>query len=103
MTRVRYDPAGLRLTIAGHAGAGEYGHDLVCAGASILMLTLTEQLRQMEGESRLSIVKKPGLADISCCPDRERTVRCRDLFETMFLGYQLMETMYPEYIRCESV
>ena len=26
-----------RISMTGHAGAGEYGHDLVCAGASSIM------------------------------------------------------------------
>lgn len=28
MTRVRYDRAGLRMQMEGHAGAGEYGRDM---------------------------------------------------------------------------
>lgn len=101
MIRIFYDRAGLRIRIEGHAGAGEYGRDLVCAAGSILMLTLEKQLLEMEGENRLSILKKPGLADISCCPDRGRTLRCRDVFETVFLGYQILENLYPEFVTAE--
>lgn len=103
MTRASYDRAGLRLRVQGHAGAGEYGKDIVCAGASILMLTLEAQLRELKGENRVSIMKKPGMADISCCPAREQVIRCRDLFETIFLGYQLLENMYPENVKCEVI
>ena len=101
MTRVSYDRVGLRMKIAGHANYGEYGRDIVCAAESILMLTLARQLEELEGLERLSIIKRQGQADISCCPRRERTLRCRDIFETIFLGYQILESMYPEYVETE--
>ena len=101
MTRVRYDRAGLRMRMEGHAGAGEYGRDIVCAAESILMLVLERQLQELEGENRVSVVKRPGAAEISCCSAGEKTLRCRDVFETVFLGYQLLENMYPAYVRTE--
>ena len=45
MTRVQYDRAGLRMQMEGHAGAGEYGRDIVCAAESILLLVLERQLQ----------------------------------------------------------
>lgn len=103
MTRVRYDRAGLRMQMEGHAGAGEYGRDIVCAAESILLLVLERQLQELEGENRVSVVKRPGAAEISCCPTREKTLRCRDVFETVFLGYQLLENMYPAHVWTELV
>ena len=103
MTRVRYDRAGLRMRMEGHAGAGEYGRDIVCAAESILLLVLERQLQELEGENRVSVVKGPGAAEISCCPAREKTLRFRDVFETVFLGYQLLENMYPAFVRTELV
>lgn len=101
MTRVSYDRVGLRMKISGHANSGEYGRDIVCAAESILMLTLERQLQELEGLERLSVLKGPGRADISCCPRREKILRCRDIFETIFLGYQILENMYPEYVETE--
>ena len=49
------------------------------------------------------MVKRLGAAEISCCPAREKTLRCRDVFETVFLGYQLLENMYPAFVRTELV
>ena len=103
MTRVRYDRAGLRMRMEGHAGAGEYGRDIVCAAESILLLVLERQLQELEGENRVSVVKRPGAAEVSCCPAREKNLRCRDLFETVFLGYQLLENMYPAHVWTELV
>ena len=103
MTRVRYDRAGLRMQMEGHAGAGEYGRDIVCAAECILLLVLERQLQELEGENRVSVVKRPGMAEVSCCPAREKTLRCRDVFETVFLGYQLLENMYPAHVWTELV
>lgn len=101
MTKVSYDRAGLRMKISGHANSGEYGRDIVCAAESILMLTLERQLEELEGLERMSVMKGPGRADISCCPRREKILRCRDVFETIFLGYQILENLYPEYVETE--
>ena len=103
MTRVQYDRVGLRMRMEGHAGAGKYGRDIVCAAESILLLVLERQLQELEGENRVSVVKRPGRAEVSCCPAREKTLRCRDVFETVFLGYQLLENMYPAFVRTELV
>ena len=62
MTRVQYDRAGLRMRMEGHAGAGKSGRDIVCAAESILLLVLERQLQELEGENRVSVVKRPGAA-----------------------------------------
>ena len=46
---MRYDRAGLRMRMEGHAGAGEYGRDSVCAAESFLLLVLERQLQELEG------------------------------------------------------
>jgi uncharacterized protein YsxB (DUF464 family) len=101
MTRICYDRVGLRMKIQGHAGAGEFGHDIVCAAESILMLVLERRLQEIDGENAVSVVKRPGAAEISCCPERGYSLRCTDVFEAVFLGYQLLESMYPEYVKTE--
>lgn len=37
------------LNISGHAGAGEYGSDIVCAGVSAIVLTALGSLQEMFG------------------------------------------------------
>ena len=101
MTRVSYDRAGLRMRIQGHANSGEYGRDIVCAAESILMLTLERQLQELDGLERLSVLKGPGRADMSCCSLREKILRRRDIIESIFLGYQILESMYPEFVETE--
>jgi uncharacterized protein YsxB (DUF464 family) len=49
--RLRRTVAGepARLTVRGHAGAGEYGRDIVCAGVSALVETLALALPKTPG------------------------------------------------------
>ena len=60
-----------RLTVTGHAGAAEPGHDLVCASASILAYTLAANVANMadNGQVREPIIKTmEGDTEISCKP-----------------------------------
>lgn len=99
MTRVTYDPAAMRMSIEGHAGAGEPGHDLVCAAASILMLTMEAALRELGWWEQVSILKKPGMAEFSCCPGKKRMEQSREIFALIFLGYQTLEGICPGYVK----
>jgi hypothetical protein len=65
------------------------------------MLVLEKRLQELEGENEVSVVKRPGAAEISCCPERGCSLRCKDVFEAVLLGYQLLESMYPEYVKTE--
>ncbi len=48
MIKVIYYREYNRLTVEGHAGSGPEGHDLVCASASALALTLAGNVAHME-------------------------------------------------------
>ena len=39
-----------------------------------------------------------GEMEIRCYPEEEQETRCRDLFETIFRGYELLAEKYPEHI-----
>ena len=98
MTRVCYDEGVGRMEISGHAGAGEYGHDLVCAAASILMLTLEEALERRRELFRPGVERRPGEAVISCMASAGNEGRCRDIMETVFTGYELLADSYPDSV-----
>ena len=51
MTEIVYEPAELRLRMEGHAGAGAYGEDPVCAA-------LPGRLKQTRGGREASRVEK---------------------------------------------
>ena len=46
MIRAEYVPREHTLLVRGHAGSGDPGRDLVCAGVSALVLALREELRR---------------------------------------------------------
>ena len=103
MTRVRYGRGNYWMEIDGHAGAGEPGQDIVCAAATMLMRTLEEAV-QRHGESmRPGIRHRAGYARIQCSPARGARTRCRTIFETVFVGYELLSERYPEHVRADIV
>ena len=93
-----------RLTVKGHANAGEPGHDLVCAACSTLAYTLAANVGNMEanGHVRNVIVKlEPGDAEI-CCDARSgsRMIVAR-IFEAICVGFEMLATDKPKYISYE--
>ncbi len=97
MIEARYDDEALTLTITGHAGSARYGSDLVCAAASILMLTLERALKE-EGLLDRESGKRSGYARIAGAAQSERARRS---FETIFAGYELLAEEWPEYVKTE--
>jgi len=96
MIKARYDEEALTLTVTGHAGSARYGRDLVCAAASILMLTLERALKD-RGALGEESGKRSGYARIT---GTERSAQ--GIFETIFAGYALLEEEWPEYVRAEK-
>ena len=98
----------IQMTLKGHAGQAEHGHDLICASASILAYTVAQVVKAMEHHGDLNgepiIDLREGNATIMC--------RCRysedfgELVHTFFVasvGYSLLAHNYPEYVSLESV
>ena len=98
----------IRMTVKGHAGQAEHGHDIVCASASILTYTVAQIVRAMDKHGDLKgkpvIDLEEGDAMISC--------RCRnpedfgELVHTFFVaevGYLLLAENYPQYVKVKSV
>lgn len=100
MTKVTYHPQDFHMRIEGHAGAAPAGGDLVCAGVTILGWTLIAGAEEApEWKMHLYLNEKDGIMDVRCYPDKEGEARCRDLFDTIARGYELMAEKYPEYIK----
>lgn len=103
MIRVSYDTDEHCMVMEGHAGAGEYGHDIVCAAASILMHTL--EAAAMDSQSTLQpvISKHRGYARIQCTPTARNKRRCEDIYRTIFRGYELLAQQYPEHVMAYTI
>lgn len=93
-----------RLTVTGHAGAAESGHDLVCASASILAYTLAANVANMadNGQVRQPIIKvSEGDTEISCNPRHNLKASVTLVFDSVCVGFQLLAHDHPEYISYE--
>lgn len=91
-----------RLTVEGHAGSGEAGHDLVCASASILVYTLAGNVMQLcEDHSRVRrprITLEEGNAFISCTPVHGMGAVTTLVFDSICSGFDILAEKYPEFI-----
>ena len=98
---IRAVAEGFALRLRGHAGSGEPGQDLICAGASALVLALREELLHLEDEGALrfrTLRLEPGDAEICCdpAPGEEETVRVA--FDTVVRGLRLLERLFGEHV-----
>ena len=98
----------LRLTIEGHAGSADKGHDLVCASASILAYTVAQLVQAMEHHGDL--VGKPcielneGDASIILrCKDDDIYAEARHTFFVAQTGYSLLAHNFPQYVELKTV
>lgn len=103
MTRVSYETGNHCMTMDGHAGAGEYGHDIVCAAASILMHTLEATVMDNQTVLQPSVSKRKGYARIQCEPTKRNKRRCEDIYRTIFRGYELLAQQYPEHVTAYTI
>ncbi len=96
MTLVLYEPEGPALEFIGHAGAGLYGQDPVCAALSMLMYTLIEALpaaRVRSGDGYCRIEAEQGLA---AAPRRTETEAA---FRVVLGGLRLLAESEPRHVR----
>lgn len=110
MVTVKFDKSEdgktLILTIKGHSGQAEIGHDLVCASVSILAYTLAEAVRNMRTDGRLrkepNIKMDSGDAVITCKPSKGYYTEALQAYKFAELGYSLLAHDYPDYVRLIS-
>ena len=104
MIQVVYHRKFHRLTVIGHAGAAEPGHDLVCASASILAYTLAANVANMAdaGQVREPIIQNnEGDTEISCNPRHNLKASVTLVFDSVCVGFELLAHDYPEYVSYE--
>ena len=93
-----------RLTVTGHAGAAELGHDLVCASASMLAYTLAANVANMadNGQVRQPVIRNnEGDTEISCNPRHNLKSTVTMVFDSVCVGFELLAHDYPEYVSYE--
>ena len=105
MTRIRYDEERLRLEMEGHAGAAPAGEDLVCAAASMLWLTLRENLSGERAVRELQpvFIEGDGRRCAECYPaDEESEGWARAIFRVIGTGLRLLAESFPQYVSFEE-
>lgn len=93
-----------RLTVTGHAGSAESGHDLVCAAASALAYALAANVANMAegGQVRTPVIRmEEGDAEIACNPRHNLKNTVALVFDSICVGFQLLERQYPQYLAYE--
>lgn len=98
---IRAEAGGRSLRLRGHAGSGEPGHDLICAGVSALVLALREELLHLEelGALRLDTLRlEPGDAEIRWDPVPGREEAVETAFDTVIRGLRLLERLFGDYV-----
>lgn len=93
-----------RLTVTGHAGSAEPGHDLVCASASILCYTLAANVANLADAGHVRqpvILENDGYMEISCNPRHNLKNTVTLVFDVVCDGFELLAHDYPEYVSYE--
>lgn len=104
MIEIRYSDRLIKMN--GHAGHGEIGKDIVCAGASALWLAVASK---MEKEQRLchvtvSFHQEKGNTAIfikTIKPGYEE--RIREVWDTFICGMQVIASNYPDCVSLKKI
>ena len=106
MIHVTYDRQHNRLIAKGHAGSGPRGKDLVCAAVSALVLTLGADVADLAADEKVRrhvLRLEPGDSFISCIPNAKMGPVVKLIFDSVCSGFELLETLYPQYIQYHVV
>ena len=88
------------MDVKGHAGFAEMGKDPVCAGASVLAMTVAQCAEDMHGYGKLQ--KKPtvlirnGRVRVVVKPEPESFHEALHLYWIAYTGMRLLAESYPQ-------
>ena len=92
----------LMLTVQGHAGQADIGHDIVCSSASILAYTAAQIVQDLDKAGKLknkpTIRLEKGDCCITCKPTKDRFDATFVAFTTIQVGYALLAHNYPDFV-----
>ena len=86
------------VTIEGHAGYSEAGHDIVCAGVSAIVQTLIQSVEDLTGDA-IEYSMQPGFVDI-----RFLTLsgESRVLLDSAMIGLEMIADAHPHHVCIEK-
>lgn len=82
------------ITVDGHAGYAEAGHDIVCAGVSALTQTLAASLEEFTND-RITHVQHDGHMRLDY---KNLSEQGQLLVDSFFMGICGIANAYPEYL-----
>lgn len=88
----------LDLCLKGHAGAGKWGQDIVCAAASILTYTAAAMAQQLYREGQLSQRPQTRLVSGDARIRFENCEPARKMLDVIATGYGLLAVRYPNHV-----
>lgn len=107
MTQIRMNWEELKLSASGHAGAGEKGSDIVCAGISALTCALLNQLKDAEARGRTRLVwgvdEKSGDINMMAIPFSGYRTEVYAYYRVIMTGLKAMAQEYPDNIKIGEV
>ena len=105
MILVRMEWGNLKMTMEGHAGTAEKGHDLVCAGASMLAQALGRslQIAQARGRLDLQILSEEGMMRIQADPELSSLNETKAYFRMFLNGMRMLAEEYPANVKVKEV
>lgn len=106
MTTVFYNTDDMYIRVRGHAGAGQVGEDIVCAGISALTQALLNQLREEEEQKHIQLdwVMMPGQLEIKSRAKTEHYRRSvRDYYRVTVTGLKAIQENNPGNIELKEV
>lgn len=100
--KLHTDQDGLALRLSGHAGAGKWGTDIVCAAASILTYTAAAAAGQLYREGKLERAPYIRLCPGDALVALEDNRAAREAMGVIRTGFELLAVRYPKYVRLET-
>lgn len=103
VTEFRDEKQIIGFSVTGHAGCGEYGEDLVCAGVSAIVQTAILGIMDVL-HLKADVSVKEG--DTVCILNREEIgsdlSKAAIVFDTMFAGLKSIKSSYPMALKFRS-
>ena len=88
----------LAVHLKGHAGAGKWGQDIVCAAASILTYTAAASASQLYRQGQLSKRPRTRLEPGNAHIQMENCPAARQLLDVIATGFALLAVRYPKNV-----
>ncbi|MBE5801930.1 MAG: ribosomal-processing cysteine protease Prp [Clostridiales bacterium] len=98
---VRYMGNGISsLSVKGHADYAEYGQDIVCAAASVLITTCANALESVAGVSPITHVdERTAEIRVSLPDEHQQSHDAQIILRTTLQGFQDIAQQYPKNLQ----